>query len=141
MDEKLFFYKIDPEGPGLYKQYPMDIGYDVKSAITITLFPGIVYKIPTNIQIKVPFGTYARIAERSSLALEGLSIKGGVIDPNYTGEVICLVTSLKEYTVKKNDKIAQLILEKVSNCECSELTLPPSPKDQRKDNGFGSTGK
>lgn len=139
--EKLIFYKIDPEGPGLSKANVMDIAYDLHSTEDVVLKPGHVYKIHTNIKIRVPDGTYGRVAERSGLASKGIKIGGGVIDPNYTGEIICIVSALEEYTVHKKDKIAQLILEKACICSAEESLVAPEPVDSRGENGLGSTGK
>jgi dUTP pyrophosphatase len=139
--EKLFFYKIDQNGPGLTKVNKLDVGYDLHSTETVALSPGSIYKIRTNVKIRVPNGTYGRIAERSSLASKGIRIGGGVIDPNYTGEIICLISSMTGYVINKNDKIAQLILERVCVCDIEELSSPPASVDDRGTGGLGSTGK
>ncbi|KAG6535978.1 hypothetical protein ZIOFF_001013 [Zingiber officinale] len=44
--------------------------------------------LTTGICIQIPKGTYARIAPRSSSALRGLIIMGGVVDEDYRGELI-----------------------------------------------------
>jgi dUTPase len=139
--KKLLFYKIDKTGMGLTKTHPLDVAYDIHAKETTHITPGKVFKINTNVKIKIPTGTYARIAERSSLASKGISVGGGVIDPNYTGEIICLMSCLDEYTIVSGDKIAQLILEKALICPLEEITTPPSPIDNRGECGFGSTGK
>ena len=43
--------------------------------------------IGTGIGIKPKPGFYARVADRSSLAKSSLVVTGGVIDPDYTGEI------------------------------------------------------
>lgn len=139
--EKLLFFKIDKSGPGLTKVHKLDVAYDLHSSETTTLFPGRVTKVGTNVKIKVPEGTYGRVAGRSSLAFKGVSIEGGVIDPNYTGEIICLLSSVNKYQINKNDKIAQIILERVCICPCEEMSSPPLSIDERGENGLGSTGK
>jgi dUTP pyrophosphatase len=139
--DTLKYFRIDPDGPGLTKVHSMDIAYDVHASETVALLPGEVYKIRTNIKIIVPEGTYGRLAERSGLASRGISLGGGVIDPNYTGEIMCLISSIKEYTINRNDKIAQLILEKARICPLEEIFSPPEAVDERGDQGFGSTGK
>lgn len=138
--EKLTFRRIDDRGPGLSKTHDFDAGYDLHCSEEVKLEPGVVYKIPTNVRVNLPEGTYGRVAERSSLAAKGIFVHGGVIDPNYTGEIICLMSSLNTATLNKNDKIAQLILEKVCICDMEE-SESLIQKDNRGENGFGSTGK
>ena len=44
--------------------------------------------VDTGIGIGLPKGTYGRLAARSGLASkQGIAVGGGVIDPDYTGEV------------------------------------------------------
>ena len=63
----------------------------------------------------------------SSLAAKGLLTLGGVIDNDYTGEIIVIMTSLIEpIKIKKGQKIAQLI---VSNISYPEIKSVKSLKD------------
>ena len=65
--------------------------------------------------------SYGSIRDKSSLAATGLLTLGGVIDNDYTGEVIVTMTSLIEpIKIKKGQKIAQLI---VSNIMYPEIKL------------------
>ena len=57
--------------------------------------------------------SYGSIRDKSSLATKGLLTLGGVIDNDYTGEIIVIMTSLIEpIKIKKGQKIAQLIVSK-----------------------------
>ena len=63
------------------------------------------------------FGIYGRLASKSGLAiLHQLHVGAGVIDPDYTGEVMVLLinTASRVYNIAKGAPIAQLILEKIS---------------------------
>ena len=61
------------------------------------------------------------IRDKFSLAAKGLLTLGGVIDNNYTGEIIIIMTSLIEpIKIKQGQKIAQLI---VSNIMYPEIKL------------------
>ena len=64
----------------------------------------------------------------------------GVIDNDYTGEIIVIMTSLIEpIKIKKGQKIAQLI---VSNILYPEIKLVKSLQDtERNDKGFGKMDK
>ena len=72
--------------------------------------------IPTQIKLQIPLGYYGRLASKSGLAiLHQLHVGAGVIDPDYTGEIMVLLinTASRIYNVK-GAPIAQLILEKIS---------------------------
>ena len=76
--------------------------------------------IGTGISLGLPEGTYGRIAPRSGLALHnGITTGAGVIDADYTGEIKVLLmnTSNDEYRVQKDDRIAQIIIERINESE------------------------
>ena len=98
--------------------------------------------VSTGIAIGIPAETYGRIAPMSDLAAKyGIDVGGGVIDPDYTGEVkvILFNNSDNDFEIKKGDRIAQLILEKVLVPNISELVNPDLAKSTREDGGFSST--
>ena len=65
--------------------------------------------------MSLPENSYGSIRDKSSLAAEGLLTLGGVIDNDYTGEIIVIMTSLiKLIKIKKGQKIAQLIVSNIS---------------------------
>src|SRR6202030_1049249 len=95
----------------------------------------------TQISIKLPKGTYGRIAPRSGLATKFMIGTGaGVIDRDYTGPIKVLIFNHSKVGVPlaKGEHIAQLIIEKIETppvIEVKELE-----KTQRGNKGFGSTG-
>eukprot|EP00435_Cladocopium_sp_Y103_P010224 s4469_g2.t1 len=105
------------------------------------------YKIPageymlirTGIAVELPYGTYGRIASRSSLASRGLQIGGGVIDRDYRGEIKVLMYnhSAMEFWVRPGDRVAQLIVEKVMEVQVQQVDSLSSTA--RGLGGFGST--
>ena len=98
--------------------------------------------IGTGVVVMLPAGTYGRIAPISGLALDfGIDVLGGVINPNYRGEVkIILVNSGdKAFTVRQGDRVAQLILEKFANLDSIRvLSIGGTPRGP---GGFGSSGR
>lgn len=91
--------------------------------------------------IGCPEGTYGRIAPRSGLAWKhSIDVGAGVIDADYRGNVgvILFNFSDKDFEVKKGDRIAQLILEKISYCDIVETS--DLDDTSRGEGGFGSTG-
>lgn len=97
--------------------------------------------VKTDIQIEVPFGTYGRVAPRSGLAWKNsIDVGAGVIDQDYRGNVgvILFNFSDEDFEVKKGDRIAQLICERIvypKVVQADSLT-----ETQRGEGGFGSTG-
>jgi len=115
-------------------------GYDLYSYETIRILPGQTQLYDTGISFKVPVGTYGRIAPRSGMSKKGLMVNAGVIDRDYTGPIKIMLHNLSSdtYTVNKNDRIAQLILEKIKT---PTIEIVDNLDDtQRGSGGFGSTG-
>ena len=115
--------------------------------------------VKTDLQIRVPHGTYGRVAPRSGLAWkQHIDIGAGVVDEDYrgnVGEVISGMNIIKvlnevftgvvmfnhadtEFVVKKGDRIAQLVCEKIAYPELEVLETLDST--ERGEGGFGSTG-
>ena len=97
--------------------------------------------IPTGLQLVLPPGTYGRVAPRSGLAVkQGLTTGAGVIDIDYTGEVKVLLFNHgdDDFTVRRGERIAQLILERIVTPPVVELDHVRST--DRGTDGFGSTG-
>ena len=116
-------------------------GYDLYSLISTTILPQQIGVIDTGIAAKFPPNTYGRIAGRSGLAINhGIDVKGGVIDPDYTGNIKIILHNFgdKPFQVHQHDRIAQLILEQYTT---SNIVLTESiRKTQRSQKGFGSSG-
>ena len=116
-------------------------GYDLKSAYDY-IIPGMGKIIAkTDISIRVPDGTYGRVAPRSGLAAKNhIDIGAGVVDQDYTGNigVIMFNHAQEDFEVKKGDRIAQFICEKIEYPELEEVASLSST--ERGEGGFGSTG-
>lgn len=98
-------------------------------------------RISTGIKVGIPRGYYGQIAGRSGLAQKhGIMCTAGVIDSDYRGELHLLVfnNSEADFLFEAGDRVAQMILIKISECEAEEVdTLDET---ERAENGFGSTG-
>jgi len=115
-------------------------GYDLYTNEGGRISPGQTRLYDTGLSFKVPIGTYGRIAPRSGLSKKGIMVNAGVIDRDYTGPVKIMLHNLSgdTYVVQKDDRIAQLILEKI---ETPNMILVDSLEDtKRGSGGFGSTG-
>ena len=111
-------------------------GLDLYSSIDVHIEVGSIKKVNTGICVSLPENSYGSIRDKSSLAAKGLFTLGGVIDNDYTGEIILIITSLIEpVKIKQGQKIAQLI---VSNIIFPEIKLVKLLKSsERNDKGFG----
>ena len=116
-------------------------GYDLYANEDATIGETEFTPVNTGVSVAIPTGYYGRIAPRSGLAAKhGVIIGGGVIDEDYRGELKVLMSCLQGlYDVSRGERIAQLILEKITT---PELEIVTSLDDtDRGSDGFGSTGK
>ena len=78
---------------------------DLYSSIDVNIELGSINKINTGIRVSLPENSYGSIRDKSSLAANGVLTSGGVIDNDYTGEIIVIMNSLIEPTkIKKGQK-------------------------------------
>ena len=107
-------------------------GLDLYSPADYIIPPHGQLLVPTQIKLRVPLGYYGRLASKSSLAiLHQLHVGAGVIDPDYTGEIMVLLinTASRVHYLAKGAPIAQLILEKISTPLLKEVDkLPPTTR-------------
>lgn len=127
------------------KATPGSAGFDVSSCEDVTIPPyGGREMINTGVALSFSPDCYVRVAPRSGLAAKhGIDVLAGVIDSDFCKEIkVILINHGKEdFIVKTGDRIAQLIVERIS--ENSEFQLvdvfPPHIDDGHL--GFGSTGR
>lgn len=120
-------------------------GMDLRAAIddTLVLAPGDFVLVPTGIAVAIPEGHEGQIRPRSGLALKhGVLVLNtpGTVDSDYRGEVGIILANLGRaaFTVKRGDRVAQLVLCRVERAEWAESdTLAPTSRDG---GGFGHTG-
>lgn len=116
-------------------------GFDLKSAYDYTVPARGKELVKTDLQVELPSGCYGRVAPRSGLAVKNfIDVGAGVIDEDYRGNigVVLFNHSDQDFNVKKGDRIAQLICEKIFYPELVEVSALSDTK--RADGGFGSTG-
>ena len=117
-----------------------DLAADLYAVEEVTFMRGDVKTIPTGIALQFPPGYGAVVADRSGLALKGLTTFAGVIDPGYRGEVkiVAAYFGVSPLVLKAGDRVAQLrIVERIGATfhEIDELGA-----SERSDRGFGSSG-
>jgi len=115
-------------------------GYDLYACDDIVILPMNKALIPTGLAVEIPEGCYGRIAPRSGLsAKKFIDVGAGVIDRDYRQEVKVLLFNfgVEVYFVKKGDRIAQLILERI---ETPDVIVVSELSATTRTGGFGSTG-
>ena len=70
-------------------------GLDLYSSIDVNITTNSIKK-NTGIRVSLPENSYGSIRDKSSLAAKVLLTLGGVIDNDYTGEIIVIMSSLIE---------------------------------------------
>ena len=122
-----------------------DAGYDLISAIDATIRPGERLLVPTGIALQIPSGYGGFVQPRSGLAIKqgiGLVNSPGLIDSSYRGEIKVIMINLdkkKEFSIKRGDKIAQLVVQKVIEFQFEEVD--ELDDSDRGAGGFGSSGR
>ena len=120
-------------------------GMDLYAAIDkeITLKPLERVLVPTGIKIEIPIEYEAQIRARSGLSVKhGITLINavGTVDADYRGEVCVGLVNIsnEEYTIKPDDRIAQMVIAKVEKAQI-EVTAELA-ESTRGEGGFGSTG-
>lgn len=117
-------------------------GWDIYATEDVNIPPMEMRTLRTGFGLQIPKGYYISIVPRSSYGKKRIMITNspGTIDSDYRGEISVMLynTSMDFFSIKKGDRIAQMILLKYNEMEFEvveefELTT-------RGDGGFGSTG-
>ena len=121
-------------------------GLDVVAAVDepVELAPGARALVPTGFVIELPQGYEAQVRPRSGRALKhGVTLLNspGTIDADYRGEVMVLLFNhgSDKFTVRRGDRIAQLVIAPVSHVEI--IAVEALGATERGPGGFGSTGQ
>ena len=121
----------------------MDLRAAVAEAEPIVLRPGERAAVPTGLAFALPLGFEGQVRPRSGLAARhGITQVNtpGTIDSDYRGEVKVILVNLGEedFTIRRGDRIAQLVIAPVTQAQWSEVeSLDETPRGE---GGFGSTG-
>lgn len=134
---------LEPGAKAPIRKSEYAAGYDLHALTAAELPPGgAPVQIRTGIAVEIPAGHYGRIAPRSSLGIEGITTMAGVIDSDYRGEIVVILSNLHPTNtihIAAGDRIAQLILECISTPPV--MVVSSLTQTTRGEGGFGSTGK
>lgn len=144
-------FKLNKEAILPTRHHNTDAGADIFALEDVFIPHGETRKVPTGVAILIEEGKVGKLETRSSYAAKALSVRGGVIDAGYNGEVSVmlhnsgftdhqeLATWKRGYQVKRGDKVAQLIVYDVHTSPIEEVGELWS--SERSNKGFGSSGR
>jgi dUTP pyrophosphatase len=122
-------------------------GMDLRAAVPedapLVLRPGSRFPVPTGLAFALPEGFEAQVRPRSGLAAKhGVTCLNspGTVDADYRGEVKVILINLGEedFTIRRGDRIAQLVIAPVVQASWAEVAS--LDETARGEGGFGSTG-
>lgn len=121
-------------------------GMDIRAVLDdpMIVAPGATILVPTGFAIAVPGGYEAQIRPRSGLAIKnriGVLNAPGTIDSDYRGEVRVILTNFgsEEFTIRRGDRIAQMVIAPYVKAEWDEGEALDDTT--RGAGGFGHTGR
>jgi len=122
-------------------------GMDLRAAVPqdepLVLRPGARHPVPTGLAFAIPSGFEGQVRPRSGFALKsGITCLNspGTVDADYRGEVKVILINLgaEDVTIRRGDRIAQMIVAPVVQAALSEASS--LDETVRGAGGFGSTG-
>ena len=118
-----------------------DLAADLYSVEEVTFSRGDVKTVATGIALEFPAGYGGIIADRSGLAMKGLTTLAGIVDPGYRGElrVVTAYFGTDPLRIEVGDRIAQLRV--VNRLEAAFQEVEELGVSERSDRGFGSSGR
>ncbi len=137
------FVKVDKDAIIPDYAHSGDAGMDLYSIEDCTIEPFTFKKVSTGLLMQLPKGTEGQVRSKSGIALKnGVFVLNspGTVDENYRGEVGVILYNLSKqnFEIKKGQKIAQLVINKV--CYAKTKVVESLDSTSRGEGGFGSTG-
>lgn len=121
-------------------------GVDLYAAVEgdFVIEPGKWRLVPTGIAAAIPDGHEGQVRPRSGLALKhgiGMLNAPGTIDADYRGEISVILFNFSEqpFTIRRGDRIAQMVLAKAMKAEFRKVERLNDTA--RGSGGFGHTGR
>ncbi|GGN59409.1 dUTP diphosphatase [Oceanobacillus indicireducens] len=164
---KVGFKKLADDAILPARAHYSDSGFDLFANEDVIIDPGETIVVKTGIAINLPDGYEAQVRPRSGVTSKTkLRVQLGTIDNSYTGEICILVDNIHNgrmpngafhrygfyingsatrdteiygsYVIRKGDKLAQLVIQKLPEVHAYEIEK--LPETERGSNGFGSSG-
>lgn len=123
------------------RAHDTDAGLDLLSPMETVIPAHGAVTVDTGVHIELPQNTAGFLKSKSGLNVKHGITSEGVIDVGYTGSIAVKLYNHSgiDYTVRRGDKISQLVVVKIAT---PELALVEKLADTERGNGgFGSTGR
>lgn len=133
--------QLDKQALMPVRAHNTDAGLDLLSPIdTVVPAKGSI-SIDTGVHIELPPNTAGFLKSKSGLNVKYGITSEGVIDVGYTGSIAVKLYnhSGMDYTVRRGDKISQLVVVKIDTPEL--VLVDKLAETERGAVGFGSTGR
>ena len=115
------------------------MGYDLFTPVDLLIQPNKQETVFLDLAIMPPEGYYAQLMSKSSLTvLYELEVKAGVIDPDFTGNIVVVLKNNSDQPIEclAGEQIAQLLFIKVATPTLVQVTS--LAKTERGEYGFGA---
>ena len=139
---------LDPDAPLPAYARPGDAGADLVAREDVVLAAGGGRAgVATGVAVAIPEGWAGFVLPRSGLALRhGVTALNapGLVDSGYRGELIVVLVNTdpdRDYTVRRGDRIAQLVVQRVEAATFVVADELPASASARGTGGFGHTGR
>lgn len=135
--------KVSPDAKLPAFAHSDDAGMDLYSNENLEIQPLKKVNVKTGIIMEIPDGYAGLIWDKGGTANKSIHTLAGVIDAGYRGEVIVLLFNLSNqlYKIKKGQKIAQMLIQKIARPEIKEVSNDNEIQNSSRGDGkFGSTG-
>lgn len=122
------------------KTHSTDACFDLYSAKQVRLAANGYDTVSTGIAFNIPPGYFGKVYERSGVSLQRpISVKAGVIDAGYTGEILVIVHNHGDMPelIDAGTKLAQIAIHELPVVELTEVKEFDST--ERGERGFGSS--
>lgn len=136
----IHFKKLDEKAVLPTRGSETAAGLDFYAIEDLVIPAGKFASVRTGLAVEIPEGYYGRIAGRSGLAAKkGIDALGGVVDRDYRGELLCILSNLgdTDFEIKVGDRIAQFVIESIVTPE--PIFVNELSDTARNTAGFGST--
>ena len=116
------------------------VSYNVDSARDVVLGPGVTKPVKLDLGFKCAKKYVCRIYPRSGLSLIPLFLGSGVIEADYRGNILVILTNFSSWNIEieKGDRIAQIIFLEKEEVDF-EVVHESDDKTSHDTKDFGST--
>lgn len=142
MSKKKTILEVIADPKDFERQHKTDAGFDIRIPREVTLYPGVVEVVGTEVKVAIPKDCVGILAVRSSVGARGITLAGGigVIDSGYRGYIkLPLVSYDNVQTLFAGERVAQLLIVPLQPVEVQ--FVKSLPKSDRGEKGIGSTGR